>query len=339
MDINSINETLQEIISNVTSDTGSDINQLFEISYGFIIPAIVSFGIISNILNIITLSKPSLNKTPYMFIKARSVSDLLLLLTIIPFTIQNLTPDEEWNNYYIVFYFAKLQLLFVNSLVGNSSLYVTALTIERYISICEPLKVLQENNRKRILIVIILIPVFTVLFHVPYTLNFYIQYDYNSSNVTLYYFRDDDNTRNATFYQLYLLVLQSIFRIGPTLLIATLNLKIVVEYRKILNKRLKLSKTNSSDRLKEEERRLMFLLCGMSLMFFICNTPAAILVVITRDSLQKNYDFQVFRTIANLLEISNGSLSFVTYLASSRDFRRAAFDLKFHSRNRVSNVS
>lgn len=63
--------------------------------------------------------------------------------------------------------------------------------------------------------------------------------------------------------QVYKVILEIVFKLAPTLLIASLNIRIMIVYRKTCNKRrrMTLSHTKDDDSRKfAEERRLMFLL-------------------------------------------------------------------------------
>ncbi|KMR05136.1 putative g-protein coupled receptor -like protein [Lasius niger] len=85
-----------------------------------------------------------------------------------------------------------------------------------------------------------------------------------------------------------------------------------------------LSRTISNDedpRTFAEERRLILLLGSTSILFLVCVTPMVILNVTVSESNLNHYPYQVFRALANLLEVINYSITFYIYCLFSEDFR------------------
>ena len=72
-----------------------------------------------------------------------------------------------------------------------------------------------------------------------------------------------------------------------------------------------------------EERRLVLVLISIVVLFVCCTTPAAILSIFFSDSLNKHLGFQIFRAIANNLELLNFALNFYIYCLCSAEIRRA----------------
>ena len=89
-------------------------------------------------------------------------------------------------------------------------------------------------------------------------------------------------------------------------------------------RRMTLCRTTSSDedpRTFAEERRLILLLGSTSLLFLVCVSPMVILNVTLSERNLSLYSYQVFRAVANLLEITNYSMTFYIYCMFSEDFR------------------
>jgi len=80
--------------------------------------------------------------------------------------------------------------------------------------------------------------------------------------------------------------------------------------------------THSEDsRRYWEEKRLLFLLGSTSILFFVCITPQLVLSLMIHEAVLESYPFQVFRAVANILELTNYSFTFYIYCLFSRDFR------------------
>ena len=68
---------------------------------------------------------------------------------------------------------------------------------------------------------------------------------------------------------------------------------------------------------------LVMVLISIVILFVLCTTPAAILSILIRPSLDKHLGFQTFRAIANNLELLNFALNFYIYCLCSAEIRRA----------------
>ena len=73
----------------------------------------------------------------------------------------------------------------------------------------------------------------------------------------------------------------------------------------------------------KEERVLVLVLISIVLLFVCCTTPAAILSIIFSVSLQNSFSSQIFRAIANNLELLNFALNFHIHCFCSAEIRRA----------------
>jgi hypothetical protein len=121
-------------------------------------------------------------------------------------------------------------------------------------------------------------------------------------------------------------VLEVVFKVGPTFLLAALNMRIMIVYRRSCERRrrMTLCRTTSSDedpRKFAEERRLILLLGSTSILFLVCVSPMVILNVTLSETNLSLYSYQVFRAVANLLEVTNYSMTFYIYCLFSEDFR------------------
>lgn len=114
-------------------------------------------------------------------------------------------------------------------------------------------------------------------------------------------------------------------------------------FRKIRDRRKRLNNTNSSSftsnisassinrrnqqqqqfqQTSREQRNILFLLVAIAIMFFICNTPAAINLLFISEEKKKLPGYLFFRAIANLMEITNHALNFYVFCLCSRDYRK-----------------
>ena len=79
-----------------------------------------------------------------------------------------------------------------------------------------------------------------------------------------------------------------------------------------------------------EERVLVVLLVSLVILFVCCTTPAAVLSILYSVKLNQHLGFQVFRAVANNLELLNFALNFYIYCLCSAEIRNAFTFLFFN---------
>lgn len=72
---------------------------------------------------------------------------------------------------------------------------------------------------------------------------------------------------------------------------------------------------------------LVLVLISIVVLFVCCTTPAAVLSVLYSANLDDHLGFQIFRAVANNLELLNFALNFYIYCLCSAEIRRAFVSL------------
>ncbi|XP_074038647.1 probable G-protein coupled receptor B0563.6 [Leptinotarsa decemlineata] len=296
-------------------------------SYGFALPSICFLGIIGNIFNLVVLTRRNMRGTAYIYMRGYSGAALLAILFALPFAWRVLVHHEHghWEHPLPAFYFAHLELFLGNGCLGIGVMMLLALTLERYVSVCHPghaRPILGSPVRA-----VTLIPLITFVFYIPTLFRSQVRTCRIVPEMILIYQRiEDTEFINHPLYSVYSVVLELIFKVIPVILLAALNLRILVVYRRSCERRRKmiLSRKCSGEedpRKFAEERRLVLLLGSTSILFLLCVTPMVVLNVTLSEANLVKYPYQVFRAVANLLEITNYSITFYIYCSFSEDFR------------------
>ncbi|XP_026300439.1 probable G-protein coupled receptor B0563.6 isoform X1 [Apis mellifera] len=301
---------------------------LKRISYGIVLPTICCFGIVGNILNLIVLTRRNMRGTAYIYMRGYSAAALLALLFCIPFDMRVLIHKGtgRWSSWIQAFYHTHLELFLGNGCLGVGVMMLLALTVERYVSVCRP------GQHTRPLcgpphLTVALIPLATFLVYLPNVFREEVATCLLAlGGPVIYQKRENHSYLDSLFYQVYKVVLEIVFKVAPTILLAGFNLRIMVVYRRSCERRrrMTLSRTTSNDedsRTFAEEKRLVLLLGSTSILFLVCVSPMVILNVTLRESNLSHYPYQVFRALANLLEVTNYSITFYIYCLFSEDFR------------------
>ncbi|XP_044733465.1 probable G-protein coupled receptor B0563.6 [Chrysoperla carnea] len=296
-------------------------------SYGIILPTICFFGIVGNILNLVVLTRRNMRGTAYIYMRGYSAAALLAIIFAIPFALRVLIHKESgrWNNFPQAFYHAHLELFLGNGCLGVGVMMLLALTVERYVSVCHP------GHTRPLMgpphITVALIPIFTFIIYLPSVFRGEItQCVIGENGPLIYQKRENVYFLHSLFYSVYKVILEILFKVVPTFLLAGLNLRIMIVYRQSCDRRrrMTLSRTSGGEedpRKFAEERRLVLLLGSTSILFLVCVSPMVILNVTLSEDNLSSYSYQVFRAMANLLEVINYSLTFYIYCLFSEDFR------------------
>ncbi|XP_049780407.1 probable G-protein coupled receptor AH9.1 [Schistocerca cancellata] len=257
-----------------------------------------------------------------------SAASLLAILFAIPFGLRVRVHREagRWASLPQAFYHAHLELFLGNACLGVGVMMLLALTVERYVSVCRPGRARALSGPPRLPVV--LIPLLTFAAYMPTAFRWRLSACSDPSTGGLLYRRVANHLlEGSLLYDVYKVALELVFKVCPTLLLAALNLRIMLVYRRSCERRrrMTLCRSASSDhddtRHFAEERRLVLLLGSTSILFLVCVSPMVILNVTLSQGNLSRFPYQVFRAVANLLEVTNYSLTFYIYCLFSEDFR------------------
>lgn len=172
-----------------------------------------------------------------------------------------------------------------------------ALTLERYVSVCHPghARPILGSPRRAVA----LIPTCTFVLYIPIIFRSQIKTcRLLPAGMVIYQRMEDADYVDHPLYSIYKVVLEFIFKVVPVILLAALNLRILIVYRRSCEKRRKmiLSRKTSGEedpRKFAEERRLVLLLGSTSILFLVCVTPMVILNVTLSENNLTKYPYQV----------------------------------------------
>ncbi|KAL7745143.1 hypothetical protein ACLKA6_008201 [Drosophila palustris] len=301
---------------------------LREYCYGLMLPIICSLGIMGNVLNLIVLTRRNMRGTAYIYMRAYSTAALLAIVFAIPFGIRMLVHKDrgQWEEFGPAFYTAHLELFLGNGCLGVGVMMLLVLTIERYVSVCHPGCTRPVMGPPGWVVFLTCLATFVVYLPSIFRGEL-IKCSLPVSNVFVYLRRDNADYQSSLFYSVYKIMLEVIFKLIPTVLIAGLNLRIMLVYRRTCERRRQMVLTRATyvkdddPRKFAEERRLFLLLGSTSILFLLCVSPMAILHMTIASEVLPSFPFQVFRALANLLELINYSITFYIYCLFSEDFR------------------
>ncbi|PIO74660.1 7 transmembrane receptor, partial [Teladorsagia circumcincta] len=276
-----------------------------------------------NITNLIVLASRRLRAVSYMYLRALAVADLLCMIFVLVFvTTEILTKNGSPINQYKLYqiYQCHFMLTLINWALGAGVYVVVALSLERYISIVFPMQFRAWNSPKRALNAIIVAFTVPALLYVPYAITRYKSIEKWDENVNAIIYRIDDHQVYRTVsWQIYKWTRETILRFLPIIILSILNIQIIIAFRKRQKMFQQLTKRKEQGAHKDDT--LMYMLGGTVFMSLLCNIPAAINLLLIDEALKRRLDYQIFRAVANILEITNHASQFYVFCACSTDYR------------------
>uniref|UniRef100_A0A915A9W5 G-protein coupled receptors family 1 profile domain-containing protein n=1 Tax=Parascaris univalens TaxID=6257 RepID=A0A915A9W5_PARUN len=311
-----------QLLANSSSDTGG-VSLLNRITYAYIAPLIIAFGIIGDVMTVTTLTHPLLRRANiiYTYLILLAMTDFMTLISVIPMILWLL--DRRLCTYSSALYYAHIGFPLVNALMGASVWIVVFLTMSQYMAVCHPFNHCYLRSRKMCF----------WLFGIAYVMNFCIYAPWATKKAV---FKVPQEAGECEFivcerkielwFKAYEWIRETISRLLPFVLVAYFNSKILITYRVTKKDRLERLANNSrksfiEGKSEQEERRLFVLLFTIIIVFFVCTIPAAPLTIFVSDKRSKNLPFQIIRAIINVMEFTKFALNFYFYCLINPDIR------------------
>ncbi|CAF0828433.1 unnamed protein product [Didymodactylos carnosus] len=294
---------------NNSSSSSDTLHNIEIIGYRYVILTICIFGTVCNILNLCVLLNRRLKESPYTYLTALALADMLTLISISPFTI---TRGDYIHHENIFYKLQKFEIIYMPmaNYFGHVSIMITlALTIERYLFTTYPLKVQSFCKSRYARIVIVIILIICAIIDIPRFTNDYVTPRMNSTNLfdsnncSTYPFIIKKSTNKNHIGQCYCILVRTrssfnrfqdmyyycvfvLYQILPFIILLYLNLKLIQRVQRsnrftlseLISKQqqnsLSGTPTNHFIQRKRirDEHRLTKTLVSIVLVFLVCNT-------------------------------------------------------------------
>ena len=331
-------------MGNFTLECGSPDNDQFRKNIAFIFEGVLSLlsaiiGIIGNLTCLYVLIKPSLRNILFnqLIIALACFDTLYLIIGGINFLPRAFDASFDWYTIILPNFIHPFNQIFM-----SCSIFMTvAITIERFIGICYPLRSRNVKRKSGFYIAAVVI----LSFSVNITKFAELKTIWSARN------KDDNETdmenneivlvpdyvatslRLNENYILYFMTFNTFLHtIIPAIILFALNSKILISINSVRFQQLR-----STNRLRRE-KKLFWILFSIVLIFFMCHLPKGVIdlweVVHIKKSLacqKANMWFywptwiMNIMTVSNFLIFVNSSVNFLIYLLVDRDFRKECF--------------
>nr|CAD2165444.1 unnamed protein product [Meloidogyne enterolobii] len=304
------------------------VSKLNFITYMIIAPIIIAISIIGDLLTIITLNHPTMKrkKDIYIFLSFLALTDLVTFFyffcPIICYSPILWILDFRHCSQLAAFYYAHIAFPLSNALMGASVWVVILMTLYQFKAVCYPLHSQSrsiQTQRKFIYLLFLAIYFCNFCIYAPWS-----QKKILPKGVLRCPFLVCDRSITTPLYGMYEWFREFLTRFFPFFLLAYFNINILVTYRNTKRNRMSLSSPSIQKKAlvekgEKEERRLFTLLFLITIVFFVCTIPAAPLTILISDKQDRSLPFQIYRSLANLLEITKFALNFYFYCLINPD--------------------
>ena len=294
-------------------DNTEELDGIFQVMHGIIIPIIAGVGIIFNILNLIVLSNGKLNESSYTYLTGMAASDFSMLLFFMINGIGrgNFPDNSDWRIFEAYVYFP---CGFVMS--SAAAVLTVVVSLERFVFIYKPMRARAWCNRLIARRVTAVLWILCVAFNVPRFLVFKLnvvegKLDYSE-------FGKSSSYKYLSWFQMLFL------SCGSGLALIILNILLIRGIREKNNRRVALGARSNTH--QKDEVRLTRTLISIVFIFIMGEIPSAlssraIVVGLSGDPCIVNTKaFKITSLVSTLLNVLALSLNFVVYCVLNRRF-------------------
>lgn len=324
--------TINDII-NIREDN----TLLGRIAYKYVLPVIIIIGILGNSLNLLVLCKPFLKGATKVYLTALAFTDLGVMLAALPMVIR--LNKLQGSSYATTFFYAHLEIPILSMFLSSSIFIIVCVTVNRYLAAAFPGAYLNVNKKSYARLAILGSYTLGIVLNAPLILLKNVCLVAKENDTRIWDFHENLAVTLTLNWRIYLLFCEILSKLIPGVILAVLNMLIIRVFRKkfYLKKKLQIGLGNlKTDRITrdskvltpkskraQEEHRVVILLHAIVCLFFICITPSMVLSLTYSEQRESYFAFQLFRTIANNLEMANFALNFYVYCMCSEEFRVA----------------
>ena len=279
---------------------------------------LILVGTVGNFLSILTWSRGSHRET--------STAALLTALAVFD-TLVLWMPAVEFYAHVVFRYAIRTQNIFVCKLFPFVSYFAPTtsawilgfVTVERAVSMVMPHKVRYLCTRPKVSLILIGMVTFCGIIYSPFLVKIELVHTNNTGNITV----NCGMHRNETFFLEYfrkMIWMDCILlALIPFIIIVTGNTLILY---KLFSGGKELNKTGHMVRNRIRAANAFTVRAiALSITFFICTTPVAVLEVYSITTLQEN-THKVAHVLIHILLYGNSSLNFILYCAIGSEFRK-----------------
>ena len=302
--------------------------------YAVISPVILAFGLLLNTFSLFAAAKSALNSVALSYLLSLILSNVALMILAVPWLIHRSSDQAECHTHSNAFYHAYIEPPLLNWMTTFSTYVLVCMSFERYVSITHPGFFRRIHILSKAQIVLVSSLLLALVIHIPMFLKQMMTCSDCWTTVL------NIQVTSTTSWLAYTWIVQMLSRFLPCAALVFLNISAIVKYRRIINKRSKMttnavsnsqlntpssSLTNLNNvkipkkppsQSSQDEKRQLRLLSGLVCLVALCIIPAGVAALLPSQ-------YSTFRVVVEALELFHHAVvSFVICLCNNDIHRR-----------------
>lgn len=297
--------------------------------HGYIANVVCIFGVISNILNVIVLTRKHMITPTNCILTALAIADLLTMITYLVYATYfyiATEPKPEYSHSAGWMYFIMIHNHFIITCHNMAMWFTVTLAVFRYIFVCHHTIASRLCSLQRAILTIGIVVVATILVCVPnYFLYEVIPVSQEHKNLTGYWILHSELVKENPSYKIAIFwFFGVIMKVAPCILLSVISTLIILTMKRASERRIRLLKqTRASDHdVNHEHNRTTYMLVSVVLFFVITEFPQGILAMIS--GLNDHFFDDIYSNLGDvmdLLVLLNSAVNFILYCIMSQQFR------------------
>ena len=305
----------------------------------YLVPIVVSWGILGNIFNIVVLRNPNMRSSTNVYLMALACCDSMYLMFSLSLSFLHCSNQEQSA---LAFYYIPYGRV-ASDLFGNTAVWLTvSFTLERYIGVCHPMKGKAWCTVGKAKIAALITFLVCIVNTVPEIFEMKIIRSDTEFSAMRYECRYTEFAETKSYQIGYYWWYVTLFTFLPLVLLSIFNSLLIRSVWKANKKRKLMSNTRvlgENQKQNSEQQKVTTMLITVVLIFIVCQLPQAVLLVYRSYLKAKGIPhpadtLRIAGNICNLLVQVNSSVNFLLYSYFSSKFRRT-FKKLFCNWNRV----
>ncbi|ELT93115.1 hypothetical protein CAPTEDRAFT_206326 [Capitella teleta] len=325
--LESATEQIQNISSSVAESNLTSSDASCRLYSKFVMHSVVAgvvciLGFLGNSVSFVVLIKDRATPVASFMLRTLAFTDnFFLSFWFLHFSLSDMFMFFGWELHatwlYIRLY--TYPFLFIGQ---TATIWMTVLiALSRYIAVCQPYKAAHVCTVPTVHKGVIAVALFSVIYNLPRFFESAIVVKTDTNGTVTHTFErtylGDSKLYKIIYFDISYYIICFVL---PLVLLAVLNVRLTISYRKVLQRKRRMS--NRPDQAQHCDPNITLVLIIVILVFMVCNTPARIVQVVWRYKKQWCMSLPFFlMEISNVLEVLNSSVNFIIYCVFRKKFR------------------
>ncbi|XP_057378738.1 uncharacterized protein LOC130700774 [Daphnia carinata] len=317
-------------------DEPPDVTALRHLTYAIIMPVILAFGMLFNTFSLVAAARSKLNSIALSYLFAIILSNLTLMILAVPWIMHRASESDQCYSHTTAFYHANIEPILLNWLATFSTYVLLCMSIERFVSVVQPSLFHRIHVLSRAILALVTSLCLCLIIHLPMYPKWSITCP-DCWSVTI-----ANDVTSTTLWWIYICTSQTMARFVPCAALIILNIITIFKYRRIINKRSRMTTnavsasqtntpSNSMNNLSfvrkkivlsasslDEKRQLKFL-SGLVCLVAVCIVPAGVAALLPYPD---EYEYYVFSVVVEALELFHHSVISLVICMCNNDIHR-----------------